>query len=800
METLFVFAFLFLAALVILPIVILVRISAIERKMSDIEKSIFRLYKKEATQEKAAKEKPVPVIEEQIIVEPKPVVIVEPETLETPETEEYKPVIQQMPEIPEMVEMVEIVEQKEEPVQEPEIPVVAAAFVKEEKKEKEVHKQPRTNKAPTFTFENLLSKIGIVTLVLGIAFFVKYAIDKDWIDEIGRVGIGIFTGGIIIAIAHKLRKKYNLFSAILVGGGISILYITITLAFREYELFNQTTAFIILIVITLFSVLLSLLYDRKELALFSLLGGYASPLMISTGEGNYIVLFTFLLILNSGMLLISMRKKWNIIGIVSFICTQAFYWVWLILSFEDQYTGALIFGVLFFIQFYLLALFDHFLSEKNISPFQAFLILANNLSLFAACIIIFRNTGYKVEGLITISMSVINAIVMLWLFKRAHVDKKLIYLIIAIVLSFVSLAIPVQLNGHVITMFWAAEMVILLWLWLKSGIQVFRKGFLLIGLLTLGSYFMDVNNNYMGASELPILFNRMFITGLVFVASLVVCKILLNKMNTPEDNAPSLLSRLLNLAVIAIAYLVPFFEIYYQIANSNYSSIDGFITMVLSAYTFIYIAALIFIYRKSTATYPQIIYALFVFMIVYSIVAIPSTIQARNTIFEIWNSSLFLIHYLALPGLIYIVYSLVKNLRIVPQGAFTFCSWVLVIISVTILSVELDSTIAQIGATPQNYEDLVYDVRTFGYPILWGLLAMFLMIWGLRAKEVLLRKISLAFFAFIILKFYISDIWLMSQTGRIISFVALGVILLLVSFLIQKIKNLIKDDHETDKE
>ncbi|NDV57191.1 DUF2339 domain-containing protein [Bacteroides sp. 519] len=786
MDSLLGISFLFLLALIVLPVIILVRISSIERKITDLEKTI----KQQQGQ--------VPPVGDTEIVQEK--------TVPEPPVVETKPVAQPEPVMPEVVipeeavipEVVIEIEKEPEPIAEPE-PVIetetpaVAAFTPEPAK------QQRQSKI-SFTFENLLSKIGIVTLVLGIAFFVKYAIDKDWVNEVGRVAIGVFAGGAIVAIAHKLRKKYNLFSAILVGGGISIFYITITLAFREYELFNQTVAFAILIIITIFSVILSLLYNRKELALFSLLGGYASPLMISTGEGNFVVLFSFLLILNTGMLFISMRRKWSIIGIVSFICTMAFYWVWLTLSFNNQYAGAIIFAVLFFVQFYLLALFDHFLSGKNITPFQAFVILANNLSLFAACITVVRSAEYKIEGLITISMAVMNAIVMWWLFKRTNVDRKLIFLIVAIVLSFVSLAIPVQLNGHIITMFWAAEMVILLWLWLKSGIHVFYKGFVLIGVLTLISYFMDIHNNYFNYAELPVVFNRMFITGIVVIAAFVACRFLLRKTDNPDT---SFISKTLSVGIVAITYLVPFFEIQYQLANCNLY-INGFDVMILGAYTTIYVAVLGFIYKKFVETEVRVVYAMWGFVMLYVALILPFVVQARGSIFEQdYNTALFLTHYIALPGLIYIVYLLIKNFRLLPQESFVFCSWLLVIASVAFLSVEFSNTVVQLGATRENYSELLHDVHSFGYPILWGVLAMFLMLWGLRIKEVLLRKISLAFFAFIILKFYIWDIWLMSQTGRIISFVALGVILLLVSFLIQKIKILIKDDkdeHETDKE
>lgn len=247
--------------------------------------------------------------------------------------------------------------------------------------------------------DNWLSKIGIITLVLGIAFFVKYAIDQDWINEVGRVGIGLLTGALIIGIAHKLKSKYHVFSSILVGGGISVFYITITLAFREYELFGQTVAFILLIITTVFSVLLSLLYDRKELAIFSLLGGFASPLMASTGAGNYIVLFSYILILNTGMLVVSFVKQWRVIGMISYLLTLLFFWTWVLTSYNNEFFKVAIFVSLFYIQFYLLALFDHYKSGKKISLYQIFLILSVNLFDYLAYIYIYSmNTGMILKG------------------------------------------------------------------------------------------------------------------------------------------------------------------------------------------------------------------------------------------------------------------------------------------------------------------------------------------------------------------------------------------------------------------
>ncbi|MDR3272138.1 MAG: DUF2339 domain-containing protein [Flavobacteriaceae bacterium] len=668
--------------------------------------------------------------------------------------------------------------------------------------------------------DNWLSKVGIITLVLGIGFFVKYAIDQNWINEVSRVGIGLLIGGIIIVTANRLKSNYHVFSSILTGGGISVFYITITLAFREYELFNQTLAFIFLIAITAFSVILSLLYDRKELAIFSLLGGFASPLMVSSGSGNYIVLFSYILILNSGMLFVSFRKKWRIIGIISYVLTLIFFLSWLLYSYKSEFKGAALFSVLFFIQFYLLALIDHFKSENKISAYQASLILTNNLFLFSSCLYIFNNYLYDIRGIITISMAVINAVILAVLFNKSKIDRNLIYLLIAVVMSFVSLVIPIQLNGHVITMFWAAEVVLLLWLWQKSRINVFRIGFLIILLPVIISYIMDIYHNYSYVEVLPIVFNRIFITGLVIIASFVVSLYLLEKEDRKEIikiknvsfwSVGSIIN-VFKLSIVVLAFIVPFLELNYQLTlyTDNYSlytdnissfrvapyaDISSFRYVALAAYTAIYIAVLAIVYKNRIKTNKLIFGLLVTTVFLYALFYSYLSINLRFDIFYMnrYPTAYFLIHFLGLPAVITVLYFLIKNTNSSSDNFSLFC-WSMITLSVIILSVETDHMVILLSGNNENYDLLLYNVHTFGYPILWGLIAMVLMIWGLKQKEVLLRKISLIFFGIIIVKFYAYDVWYMSQGGRILSFVLLGVILLLVSFLQQKIKTLVKED------
>lgn len=187
-----------------------------------------------------------------------------------------------------------------------------APVVKKEKKKVNYEK---------FIGENLFGKIGILVLVVGIGLFVKYAIGKDWINETLRTILGFVAGAVLLFFAERLCKKYRTFSSLLAGGAFAVFYLTVAIAFHYYHLFSQTMAFVILVSITVLMSALSILYDRRELAVISLAGGFIAPFLVSTGESNYMVLFTYLAVLNLSMFGLSLYKRWMELPLISFAFT-----------------------------------------------------------------------------------------------------------------------------------------------------------------------------------------------------------------------------------------------------------------------------------------------------------------------------------------------------------------------------------------------------------------------------------------------------------------------------------------------
>ncbi|MGZ3946344.1 MAG: DUF2339 domain-containing protein, partial [Mucilaginibacter sp.] len=343
-----------------------------------------------------------------------------------------------------------------------------------------------------FIGENLVNKIGIAILVLAIGFFVKYAIDNNWVGAAGRVGIGILCGGILIGIAHRLRKSYKAFSSVLVGGGLAIFYFTITLAFHEFHLFSQTVSFIILIVITIFAVVLSLLYDRQELAVIALIGGLSSPFMVSTGAANFNALFLYMVILNAGLLIIAYFKSWRILNISAFGLTVIVV-AGVIYTLPGKAAGlGFVYTSILYLLFFFINIANNIRENKKFLAADFTILLVNTALYFASglyLLTVMHDEQWR--GLFCASIGGINLFLSFILFRSKRAEINILYLLIGITLTFLSLTAPIQLHGHFITLFWAAESVLIYWLFTKSNIRIMQWASLLIWVAMLCSLMMD---------------------------------------------------------------------------------------------------------------------------------------------------------------------------------------------------------------------------------------------------------------------------------------------------------------------
>lgn len=666
-----------------------------------------------------------------------------------------------------------------------------------------------------FIGENLINKIGIAILVIGIGFFVKFAIDQDWINEIGRVAIGIACGGILIGIAHKLREKFKAFSSVLIGGGLAILYITIAIAFHDYKIFDQSVAFAIMVLITCFAVFVSIAYNRQELAIIAFIGGLISPIMLSTGEGNYIVLFSYVILLNLGMLTLAYLRSWKILNSVAYGFTVLLFGGWLGKQVTDDklpHLGALLFATAFYVIFFLMNIVNNIKEQRKFVMGEIMMLLSNTVLYYSAGMYILHNVENGLyKGLFTVLVALFNLVFAYSLFKSRKVDSNIIYLLIGLVLTFASLAAPIQLEGNYITLFWAIEAVLLLWLSQKSGIQLIKLAAFVVMILMWISLMMDwvhlyVFNNYEDTPH-ALLINKGLITSLVSAAAVGGFIFLLRKEgNKVFFVETKTIEIILQIFFIGILYLGILLEITYQL-DSRIASY-GAQRVYLGIYNLIFTSVLIFWLRRQKSQATEIIS-----VILFGISCVSYIFYYNFRIEDVRDEYLmehiFDLHYYLHYALAAIFVSIILQVRTLvfrerafEAKAITLFNWVFCFLLIYLLSAEIEHLIVVASYTPPEYASIAdAKAMTFKiiFPILWGLCSFGFMYFGMNRKVKTIRIISLVVFSITLLKLFIFDVSEMSYGGKIASFISLGVILLTVSFMYQKLKKIIADDEQKEK-
>jgi uncharacterized membrane protein len=183
----------------------------------------------------------------------------------------------------------------------------------------------------------LMLWVGTVVLVLGVAFFLKYAFDNAWITESMRVLLGLAAGAGLVVAGHRFSARgYRAYGQILSGGGIAVLFLAIYAAYNFYGLIGQVTAFTLLVLITAGAAALA---DRQQalgLAVMAVGGGFLTPFLVGSGTDAQITLFTYNALLVVGTLYLANRQDWPGLNALSYVFTVLTIGAWV----TEYYTPA----------------------------------------------------------------------------------------------------------------------------------------------------------------------------------------------------------------------------------------------------------------------------------------------------------------------------------------------------------------------------------------------------------------------------------------------------------------------------
>src|SRR5216683_838585 len=369
------------------------------------------------------------------------------------------------------------------------------------------------------------NRIGIVAVLFGVAYFLKYAFDNNWIGAGGRVAIGMLAGiGLILWSESFRRKGHAPFSYSLKAVGLGTLYLSLWAAFQEFHLIPSQVAFAAMVIVTASAIVMAISQDAQLLATFALIGGFVTPLLVSTGENHEVALFSYVCLLDLAMLVLSRFKPWKLQLWLTFAGTVFWYLGWYLIG--GNYTDSarpttVLFASLFAAIFAAIPLVTPFERSRRVNGPSMTLTLVplfNAANFFLALSAMYSSETITLTWYALALGAAYLGISFAFKSKFSGKEAQVIYLLhIAIAIAFVTIAIPLKLqhhSGHWITLGWLVESGVLLWIAVKTETSFMRY---LAGVaLGLGIFRLLVFDS--SRMQETVIFNSRFVTYLVAIA------------------------------------------------------------------------------------------------------------------------------------------------------------------------------------------------------------------------------------------------------------------------------------------
>ena len=701
---------------------------------------------------------------------------IRPSTIEIPIEETEDKALEVEEETPEIIEE-PVEEEQEEP---------AMAMEEEEKIEEYATSETNFEK---YIGENLFGKIGILIFIIGIGFFVKYAIDQNWINETARTLMGYAVGAGMLVLAERLHKRYHTFSSLLAGGAFGIYYLITAIAFHYYDLFSHTMAFVILCATTIFMSAVSVLYDRKELAVTALVGGFIAPFIISTDSSSIISLQIYIGILNIGMFCLAMYKKWAILPMVSFGFTYIILWgTTAIGSFTDSeavtiYPTLFAFATLFYVIFLLPIVFIlRTQYGENTRLGLLAIITANSFMylIYGDFLLQHFEASSDTTAYLAFFIAGVNLAIHLYLRFRVEGQDTLRNLMLGLAVTFASMGIPILFSTANVLMVWAAEAVLLLWLFTKEKNRIYEWASAILLFLTMGALaYYRTTDTFIHDTGDSLFFNgAFFVTTFVSIAYFVAAVIMQYNKEFFSDMRRLIAYTPCNAIAYALGFCILFlafrdnFHFHLEQPISEYASLLTANIMLLGG-------ALILCKR---------------FEISENKLAYEISLYLAGILFAmtVWDDTapdgLLLRWLMALVTIAYMAYCMRGQLLVAsnPRNLHTEYAIVSTLTWLTLTRLLL------ITFNEVNFST--------AFSLSLGIAAFILMCIGMRYHSKEIRIVSLAEFGIVIGKLILNDVWAMPALGKIIVFISLGAILLILSFLYQKLKDALFNEEKQEQE
>lgn len=654
-----------------------------------------------------------------------------------------------------------------------------------------------------------LLRIGIVTLLSGIGFFLKYSIDKGYLGPAARVGLTVIAGlAMLVGGTRLLGRRYHALGQGLMGGGLAALYFAIFAAHQMFGLVDAGPAFALMAAVTVLAGGIAVVFDSMLVAILGIVGGYATPFMLDAAPTSLAPLFTYLLILGLGVLGLCFRKNWPLVNMLAFVGT----WSLVIpairnpaLYAPEQFTEVFPFLVGYFLLFSTATFLFKIVRGTKADLFDLLALFLNAGVFFAVgrrmVVDAYPDLGNQPVALLALALAAFYALHVWLVLRRRLVDRELVVSFLGLASFFVALTMPLLLSRQWVTASWAIQAVVMLWMAERLGSRFLRlAATAVLGLVVCRFFFLDLGRTFAGPAvdpDLPLdefavsLLGRIASFG-VPIACLGAASWFLRRAADAEGDssarAPAIgpgndigaIPRPGLFVEGAVVALVAMVGLYLHLEVDR---TVGFLVpdLRLPMLTILWLAGCAFVFSRIESWGKDVGVPLFVAAVAAVLLKLflwdlHSWHLGVDFVYgDAWSARqalMRLVDFGAVAGFLVAVTALASTRR--PLAAV---SHVAAIAGVGTLlawsSLEVNSFLA----------DRAPGLRAGGVSITWALFALAFLVAGIRRRLPVLRYCGLALFAIVALKVFTSDLDTLDSFYRIVAFLILGVLLLLGSFL-----------------
>ncbi len=654
--------------------------------------------------------------------------------------------------------------------------------------------------------------LGMITGTLAVSFFLKLAFDNQWIGPTGRVLLGGAAGCALLALAERLRLRgYQAYAYVLSGGGILILYLSVYASFSFYHLLGQPPAFALMAIVTATAVLLAARYDAYAIAVLGLIGGFMTPSLLSTNVDNEVGLFGYVALLNAGVLALAYFKRWRSLNYLAFAATWLLFAGWGLKYYGDaKLWPTLFFLTLFFVMFAALAIIHNVLKQRPARWFDISLLLTNATLYFATSYALLEDhqrltaAMLRWQGPHALLLAGFFGLLYFIARQRHRTDRLLTYSYVAAAVTFLTMAVAIQLDQLWVTIGWAVEALMLTWVGLRAEEDAPRFAALPVFTVAVLHWFsvdMPEYGYHVGTTFWPLLNKRAVSCAVLVGVCAGVTWLYRRYSERVNDDDRDILRNLFALAgsALALALLTVDLNDYFsqRIAQVTASlpAVGSMLAntqqLALSVLWTLYGTAAFIIglrLRRAAVRYGAL---------VLLTVAGAKILLVDATYYNApWHALLFnqtAAAFALFIAALYVVAHLYARAdeTIAPEAARVVSVVTIIGHVFALIALSLETTgyfAAQRGGAAMAVGQLrdLRLARELSLSVLWAVYGGALLGYGFVRHNRLLRVLALALLGLTTCKVFFFDLASLDKAYRIVSFIVLGAILLAVSFLYQQ--------------